>query len=73
MLSVICHPEALLLREGSPGMVQSEAHLSGSHPEARFMAEEPGQSISIETLREILRAKKALQDDTPLTALLSPK
>src|SRR5579885_93834 len=30
MLSMICHPEALLLREGSPGMSQTKMRVPGS-------------------------------------------
>ena len=61
-----CHPEAHLLREGSPGMPQTETHFQGS------LAHEGGVHgrramptvFKSKASREILRAKEALQDDS---------
>ncbi len=47
MLSIACHPDALLLREGSPAMLEPEIRLGGSCQEDCFMAEEPGRRISV--------------------------
>ena len=61
----VCHPEAHLLREGSPGMPQPEMHLLGSSADdAESPVEEPHRrQIKSHTFREVLRAKHALQDD----------
>ena len=60
-----CHPEALLLREGSPGMSRSEMQLRGSSAHDHKVLGRGAMPMASKSnaLREILRAKEALQDD----------
>ena len=60
-----CHPEALLLREGSPAMFLTEMHSLGFSAD-RGQVHGGGAlaaALEPEAFREILRAKEALQDD----------
>ena len=59
-----CHPEALLLREGSPAMCRTELRFPGSWPtKHRFSGESQATAFQPEAFREILRPKAGLQDD----------
>jgi hypothetical protein len=61
----LCHPEAHLLREGSPGMFQFEMHVFGSSARRSELIGRRAKLIAMksEISPEILRAKEALQDD----------
>jgi hypothetical protein len=62
-----CHPEAHLLREGTPEMLRAEMHSPGSSTRNRDVqggGAEPA-AIKSDTSREVLRGKDALQDDSP--------
>ena len=60
--SFVCRPEALLLREGSPGIPQNSqsswAHAGRVHDGRAIPA-----AFKSETSRKVLRAKEALQED----------
>ena len=60
-----CHPEAHLLREGSPGVRPAETPCLGFSAHAAAVSREGAipAAIQSDTSREILRAKEALQDD----------
>ena len=66
---LICHPEALLLREGSPEMSGTQMHFPWLLGPLRFVrgggALQP--AFLSDASREILRAEEALQDDKPYT------
>ena len=61
-----CHPEAHLLREGSPGMPQTEARFQGSlvHEGGVHGRRAMPAAFKSKASREILRATEALQDDS---------
>ncbi len=69
-----CHPEAHLLREGSPENVADiDALTRLLGPCFSFPVKEPRRRQSkFEASREILRAKDALQDDSTYTTVNSP-
>src|SRR5689334_17582260 len=59
-----CHPEGLLLAEGSPAMFQPKMLFPGSHPNTpRHAPRACRVQFQLEAFREILRANEALQDD----------
>src|SRR5689334_12651230 len=64
MLSMICHPEAHPLREGSPGMSRTQMHFLGSSAYGGLVRGGGAlrSAFLSEASREILRAKNALQD-----------
>ena len=63
MFSAICHPEALLLREGSPGMRHTETPFQVLPHGRKFFRESQDRAFKDERSSEVLRPKEGLQDD----------